>query len=161
MQWLINMLYALPSSDDAKYTATPPPRNLKTGSIQKTSIRKRSPLFLYRQVTSHRFLFLMKNVGWQAQRDNQATQGIPSCATVFSSGDIFESVHELITQKMLSYYQLRAIHRIFVTENIAKSNWNILGSLLSEQVDHKFNKWLVSVSFQVCRGAGAFIKTEH
>ena len=57
---LIRMLYVSPFSDDAEYAATPPPRNLKTGSIQKTSIRKRSPLFLYRQVTSHRFLFLMK-----------------------------------------------------------------------------------------------------
>ena len=57
---LIRMLYLSPFSNDAEYAATPPPRNLRTGSIQKTSIRKRNPLCLYRQVTSHRFLFQIK-----------------------------------------------------------------------------------------------------
>ena len=37
---------------------------------------------------------------------------VPPC---FPQGDIFESVHELTTQKMLSHYPLRATHRILVT----------------------------------------------
>ena len=62
-----------------RHAATPPPpRNLRTGSIQKTSIRKRSPLFLYRQVTSHRFMFQIKKTKMRTLRNYNRKQIIPA-----------------------------------------------------------------------------------
>ena len=72
-----------PSSDDAKYAVTPPPRNLRTERIQNRSIRKRSPLCLYRHVTSHRFLILVKYTrethGWK----EYIGLTLPACASKY------------------------------------------------------------------------------
>ena len=101
-----------------RHAATPPPRNLRTGNIQKTSIRKRSTLFLHRQVTSHRFLFLMRETKMRTLRkphgrakQNRESHLVLPC---FPQGEIFESVHKLTTQKLLSHYPLKAT-RILVT----------------------------------------------